>query len=288
MAVTVSTFAANRRLTTKDAIKDLLGITVVTDDTLFDDLIDRATDAIKSFTARIFERQAYSETFKGFDTVNITLTHTPIVGTPIITFEGDSVTDFSVENRNAGILYRKRGWVWTVGLAANTFIDQPMPDSEDPTKWLATYPAGYLLPDDDYSAATISVDDTDDSFNDSASAFPLLGADDRIKVSGFSDSANSGTYTVVSRTAAKVIVSESLTTEAAGNQVTMVVENLPKDIQKATEETVKSWYRQRKGDPSSVRKQVGDLDIEYGDDGPESLPPKAIWLLQPYVQLGAL
>jgi hypothetical protein len=288
VAVTVSTFATNRRLTTKDSIKDLLGITTVTDDVLFDDLIDRASDTIKQFAGRTFERQAYSETFKGFDTVNVVLTHTPVVGTPTITFEGDSVTDFSVENPGAGILYRKRGWVWTAVLAANTFIDQAMPDSEDPTKWVATYTAGYLLPDDNYSAITISVDDTDDSFNDSASAFPLLGAQDRIKVSGFSDAANNGTFTVVSRTAAKVVVSESLTTEAAGDQVTMDVGNLPKDIRKAAEETVKSWYRQRKGDPAVVSKRVGDLSIEYGDEGPESLPPKAIWLLQPYVNLGVL
>lgn len=70
---------------------------------------------------------------------------------------------------------------------------------------------------------TVSASSTDNSFNDSGSGFPALSAGDLIQVAGFTDSANNGEFRVVSRTAAKVIVTDdtTLVTEAAGDDVTV-------------------------------------------------------------------
>jgi len=78
-----------------------------------------------------------------------------------------------------------------------------------------------LLTSATYTASTISAATSDDSFNDSASAFPITeyGVGDLIQVSGFSDAANNKTYAnshrITAITASKITVAASnLTTDA--------------------------------------------------------------------------
>lgn len=75
-----------------------------------------------------------------------------------------------------------------------------------------------------YAAGTISAASGDNSLNDSANAFPDYEAGDKITVSGFTGAGTTAntTLTVVSRTAAKIIVSgATLVTDAAGETVTL-------------------------------------------------------------------
>lgn len=67
----------------------------------------------------------------------------------------------------------------------------------------------------------ISASTTDDSFN--GSGFDNLGleAGDTITVSGFTDGANNGTFTVASATNTKIVVTSNLVTEADGDEVTI-------------------------------------------------------------------
>ncbi len=73
-----------------------------------------------------------------------------------------------------------------------------------------------VVTSDAISAAT-----TDDSFN--GSGFDNLGlvADDTITVTGFTSGGNNGTFTVVSATNTKIVVSANLTDEAAGDTVSI-------------------------------------------------------------------
>lgn len=72
---------------------------------------------------------------------------------------------------------------------------------------------------DDFSAATISFDTSDDSINDSAGGLPLMDVGQTVTVSG--SGSNDGSYTVVSSTASKIVVEENLATEGAGATVTL-------------------------------------------------------------------
>ena len=85
-----------------------------------------------------------------------------------------------------------------------------------------------LLTSATYTASTISAATSDDSFNDSASAFPITeyGVGDLIQVSGFSNAANNKTYAnshrITAITASKITVAASnLTTESAGSAITI-------------------------------------------------------------------
>jgi len=74
---------------------------------------------------------------------------------------------------------------------------------------------------DTVTGTNISASTTDDSFNSASSAFPIIHPGATLCVSGFTAGADNGNFTVVSATAAKIIVTANLTTEAAGNSVTV-------------------------------------------------------------------
>jgi len=72
------------------------------------------------------------------------------------------------------------------------------------------------------SGTTISAASADNSFNDSGSGFGSIVANQWIKVSGFTTSANNGYFKVSTATSAKLVVTGgTLTTEAAGDSVTI-------------------------------------------------------------------
>ncbi len=63
------------------------------------------------------------------------------------------------------------------------------------------------------SAGSVSVDDTDDSFNSSAAFADNVQPGDIITTSDFTDDANNGEFKVISATTSKIVVDSSLVTE---------------------------------------------------------------------------
>lgn len=147
MAVTVTTPASATDLTTLSAIKDALQLEVDTFDAMLQRLISAATDTISQYAGRVYARQSYQEIVAGTNWPNLALTHTPIVGTPTIIIDSEPVTDFSVQDAEAGILYRQLGWdkkAW-VGWMVEQYT---LPSTEE-LNITVDYTAGYLLPGED-------------------------------------------------------------------------------------------------------------------------------------------
>lgn len=300
MAITVSTTARSFRLTRKEYVKLLLGISASTDDELLDALIDGASAAIRSYCNREFVRQAYTETLSGFGGIHLMLERTPIVTVSAVSRNGDVVTDYSIAKRDAGWLYRQAGWLWDVqvwpGLSGGGgFLDfgSPLPRQEEPLVSV-DYVAGYISPAEDIvDATTISAAAADNSFNDSAAGFPaLLKAGDIVEASDFTNAANNGRFEVTGTpTASKIQVTASLTLEAAGSARSLRFRGHKdarsfQDVEKAAFECVKSWYYGRRDDSRVIEKQLGPARVRYseqdGDD--ERLPPQCVGLLQPWVR----
>lgn len=142
----VVTPATNFQLTTLGAVKGELEISVDTYDAIFTSLIDRASKMIVGECGRPFAYQTYRETLPGYGDYRLMLSRTPIVGTPTILCDSEAITDFVVEERDAGFLWRKTGWKWTV--APGWHITwAPVAGSED-LKFIVSYNAGYVLPGD--------------------------------------------------------------------------------------------------------------------------------------------
>lgn len=76
-----------------------------------------------------------------------------------------------------------------------------------------------------FTGITVSAASGDKSFNFSATNAPLAAPGDIITVSGFATAGLNKSYTVVSRTTAKIIVVEPVLTEAAGDSVTITGPN---------------------------------------------------------------
>lgn len=299
MALTVSTIAASTRLTTVARVKSELGITASTDDTLIGDLVDRASAAVVSYCHRPFAREVYSETLPGFGDIHLQLARTPLVGSPSsVTFDSNTITDYSVADAEQGWLYRRAGWGSTtqrypglMGFGAWLDHGWPMPMQDEPSYTVA-YTAGYILPSENYTAITISADSADNSFNDTASGFPaLLKAGDIITVSGFTGAgataANKRHVVSGTPTTAKIVVTSTLVSDAAGESVTVVSQTLPADIEKACIETVKHFYLTRRDDSNVVEKQVGAMRLRYSESDEAQLlgiPAAAIGLLRPWVR----
>ncbi|MDI6872096.1 MAG: phage head-tail connector protein [Bacillota bacterium] len=142
----VLTPATNTRLTLLGTLKSELGISDTSQDALLSALIDQASGAIMDYCGRPFAKETYKETVPGYGSNRLLLSRTPIVSVASVVADSEVIVDYSVENPEAGILYRKVGWRWTPPLGWNVTY-YPMPGQEE-LLFAVTYTAGYVLPGD--------------------------------------------------------------------------------------------------------------------------------------------
>lgn len=150
MGLTVQTPASHQLLCDLPTVKAELGIgtTDQSKDALLLEYIQDASEAIKNYCNRTFAQQTYVETLAGFGSVYMQLHESPIIGTPTVLFQGTAVTDFSVEDPDAGLLYRQALWTWTaqVGWVLTGWV-APRSEAVDATgAFQVTYTAGFILP----------------------------------------------------------------------------------------------------------------------------------------------
>jgi uncharacterized phiE125 gp8 family phage protein len=147
MAITVTTPATERDLTTMSAVKDTLNITDDTQDALVEAAIKAASAAIEGYCQRTFAKQTYEETVEGHDHPILMVTNTPIIGTPTVTCEGDPVVDFTVEDAEMGTLYRKVGWLAKAWIGWD--VESYRVPGTEVTRYTIEYEAGYTVPGED-------------------------------------------------------------------------------------------------------------------------------------------
>lgn len=145
MAVTVTVPADDTLLTTVDAVIAQLGQSVAADADLVEAAVRWASDFAASYCDRIFAKQSYSETVRGYGGNRLMLTHRPITAVASVTYRGTALTDYSIDDAGAGMLYREQGWYWTATSFMGSLVGDPIPGSEQPT-YTVVYTAGWDLP----------------------------------------------------------------------------------------------------------------------------------------------
>lgn len=169
MALTVTTPADSNHLTTLEVVVDELGLTNDDDHQLLEEMIQQASDAAESYCARVFAKQTYQETVRANGGPHLLLAQWPVVSVSQILNDGSPVTDFTLQEPEEGILYRKKGWGWSTRFAQGSLSPlspNPYPNSEEAT-YTVDYIAGYALldalipnlPGDVQRAAIITVKD---------------------------------------------------------------------------------------------------------------------------------
>ena len=251
-------------MTTLGAVKTSLEITDSTDDAFLTNLIERVSEEIVTFTNRDFARAFITEKLESDTKTRLLLDYTPLALIDKVFFKDVEVidlTNISILDADAGIIVNRDFWKSTflgIGIEASK---RPMDGLQDHQ---IDYTAGFLMPDDDISqSVNISASSVDNSFNITGAEFPLLVAGDLVKVSGFVDVANNGTFTVVSRTATKVIVSATLVTEAAGAARDFNSRTFPREIEQAAIEVVTSLFRDRLRNKNIKSEKIGDHSVSF-------------------------
>jgi hypothetical protein len=139
----VLTPAVSVLLTKLADVKADLGIPTAdtSNDAVLTDFIEDASDEIRR-EFQFFCKQTYRETVPGYGTPILQLKRTPIVSVSLVKHNNDVIVDYTIEDKEAGHLYRKQGWLWTasVGWPMTAYV---MPNTEHP-EFTVEYIAGYL------------------------------------------------------------------------------------------------------------------------------------------------
>jgi hypothetical protein len=155
MSLTVETAASSTDLTTTAKVKSELGLTSSTYDTWIDEAIKAASRQLELYANNFWAHQKYLEVLPGSGSTRLMLARTPIVGTPEIVIDSNSVVDFTVDDDKSGVLYRRQGWTQYVSYWPGAARD---PDPFNPYPNISvTYYAGYNL--SSFDEAVDGVDD---------------------------------------------------------------------------------------------------------------------------------
>lgn len=146
--------ATNRVLTLDDPDATLVDETGDGDESAFEPrqaeelawALDSASQTVVELAGREFVLEAVRETLPGVQGTRLGLTRTPIVTVDALTHDGDEVDDYSIEDAEAGRLYRAGGWTWKPAEHDPGILNEARPGSGK-YLWQVDTMAGYVTPD---------------------------------------------------------------------------------------------------------------------------------------------
>lgn len=293
--ITVFEPPRSRNLTTVARVKSSMRLTSSAQDERIAELIAEASDAIVAYCGREFARASVSEGLEGSGRTVLMLSRTPIVSVSGARLDDVviPVASYRVSDPEAGFLFRTVGWeqrnAQTPGVEYN---DANMPG--EPI-WAVDYLGGYLTPDDNVTySGSLSAQASDQSFNLSSDAFPLVAPGDFVVVTGFAEAVNNGRHRVVSRSLTKVIVTSALVDATASGVHGFACNTLPTDITRYATQEVVNRYKSEDRDDSLTAERIGDWQGTYrdvakipgaSDIGSLGLSPKVSEGLRPWVRI---
>lgn len=266
MPISVSTKAFNKSLVTLDDLKTAIA-SGDSDDTFLADLIVRASSAFNKITRRTMAREIITETLQGSGRTELLMSRFPIVNISEARLDTVEVTASSYQILDSGILYRKLGWNGDFPVGEGLTLSQ-LPMQGD-LNWAIDYTSGFLLPPDDISSSLIAADSSAKTFTFSSGTWPLLVADDSITFTGWdsSVSGNNATFTIITRTASVLTVSETVTTRVEGDSIVGVVQTLPEEIEQVCIEIVNNLFLNRNKNSTIKSEKIADWSATYIVDG---------------------
>lgn len=146
MTVTILVPPTSIDLTTVEHVEQELGIPAGTETELLQRYIRQASDAIVDHCGRRFGRATYRESVPGYGDPRALVSELPVRTIGSVLMGNEPVLDYELEDPEAGILFRKAGWSWNVGLGwGGSLVMSPRPGTESP-QYIVEYEAGWTLP----------------------------------------------------------------------------------------------------------------------------------------------
>lgn len=171
-------------LTTLQAALDELDL--VSDGGACDARLERYISSASDFIARecrrtFFRADAIVETLPAFGSAYILVSRTPILSVSAITYRGSALTDYSVRDAEAGMVYRAAGWPWSASRLPS--ITWPAVPGSEAAVVQVTYSGGYVTPAqvDTFGARTLPYDLEDACLALVVARFARRGRDPSVK-----------------------------------------------------------------------------------------------------------
>ena len=150
--LTVTTTSPDDQYATTEGVKNLLGISATSDDTMISNMISRASRRADSYVGYPIGLAGYRETLSGYGGRRMMLSRRPVRGVESFwnaTDTGTATTMLSSEFKvdlDAGFIERDEGFEWDAPAVPRTFAfplaSHPFAGEEE-APWLADYIAGY-------------------------------------------------------------------------------------------------------------------------------------------------
>ena len=154
MSITVTTAAEATDLTELSSIKNELDITNADDDVVLARFIEQASDFIRTYTGRKFERETITETLPGTGFIDLYLSRTPIVSITSVTLNNVLVAsdEYTIDDEDVGKVIRHddgsppSAKVWPLSSRPISGLSQLPQAGSYANNISIVYVSGYLLP----------------------------------------------------------------------------------------------------------------------------------------------
>ena len=239
-----------RNLSTLAAVKEEINLGVDTsNDAFLLRLLGQATGEVEGHLGYPLYRAHVRESFAGDGGTELQLDRRPVRLLTEVAFDGAALplTGFDILAPELGLLVAVYGWSATVR-----------------RDWAVSYWGGWLLPSDDMADAAFTAAGVDKSFNDAAGRFPILLPGEWVVAGAGWNVSNQGLRRVVTGTASKIVVEETLVDDSVGAVKALGFSTLPDPLERACLEHVKIRFHGRDRDPALKRGNLeGFIDESF-------------------------
>lgn len=259
----VLTPARSLRLTTPERVASDMGLSASAA-TQFEDLVDEISSEIESFVGYRLVRERVRETLESRGNRNMFLSRTPVASLEQTTFEDTVVSGVSVANPGTGEVYYRDQFDNTMPL--DVWIRPSQGAAPGQPLWAFTYWAGFLTRDDDIVSGTLTAESATQELVLTGDSWPYLVSGDAVAVEGFATEANNGRFVVLARVSdTRLRIETALTDETVSGVATVVVRNLPGELERAVLDEAKTRYLSQSRASDITSERIGDWSATYGN-----------------------
>lgn len=165
-------------LTTLATLLDELGLSGSSYDTRLERYVLQVSEAAAKYCDRPFRKTTYTEKLRGTQTARLVLPVRPIVSITSIVIDGTTLDsgEYSIEDAEAGIIYRAGGWLRFDNVVPWSVARDPIAGTAK-RDIVVTYIGGYVLPNDATGTRNLPYDVEQACIMGVVSAFRQRGQD---------------------------------------------------------------------------------------------------------------
>ena len=239
----------SRNLSTLAAVKEEINLGADTSsDAFVNNLLGQASSEIEAKLGYPLYRAHVRESFPGPGGSVLQLDRRPVHLLTEVTYLGvaQDLTGYDISDEEHGQIVSVGRWDETVR-----------------RDWGVSYWGGYLLPGDNVADGGFTAAALDKSFNSTALLFPILLPGEWVLAGSGWNTANQGLHRVVTSTAGKIVVEETLVDDLGSAVKALGVSTLPDHLERACLQLTKILFHDRDKHPGIVSQEIDGVAEKF-------------------------